>query len=326
MRVIPLYFVFAFLCNCILNENLNLTEILIFICICFYIAVQQSWVWDEWWGWDEGPLYFVFALVCISILIKVTICICICNCIAFQQSWVWVEWWGSLPGILYFYSYALFEILICICIYIAARKILSVRWLMRVIPSLSLLTSHHVASISPKIYQSSRKRISFFMQFWFWFSNLIGVTYSYISQLTAHHFDPLLNFLMLESIFLPLTVNLSFLFKLWDWNQLHIDSRVIRYHWPTLNKQSLIIFILKKTCTIFVTVAVNFKILKNKQVRLCAWLWRITVLPRYVHWKNEEQTKLLAFRIPRSFLTVASPKSELFMLFVCNLRKKYLYK
>ena len=35
---------------------------------------------------DEGPLYFVFALVCISILIKVTICICICNCIAFQQS------------------------------------------------------------------------------------------------------------------------------------------------------------------------------------------------------------------------------------------------
>ena len=165
MRVIPLYFVFAFLCNCILNENLNLTEILICICICFYIAVQQSWVWDEWWGWDEGPLYFVFALVCISILIKVTICICICNCIVFQQSWVWVEWWGSLPGILYFYSYALFEILICICIYIAARKILSVRWLMRVIPSLSLLTSHHVASISPKIYQSSRKRISFLCNF-----------------------------------------------------------------------------------------------------------------------------------------------------------------
>ena len=89
-----------------------------------------------------------------------------------------------------------------------------------------------------------KKKDFFFMQFWF--SNLIGVAYSYISQLTAHHFDPLLNFLMLESIFLPLTVNLSFLSKLWDWNQLHIDSRVIRYHWPTLNKQSLIIFILKK--------------------------------------------------------------------------------
>ena len=88
-----------------------------------------------------------------------------------------------------------------------------------------------------------KKKDFFFMQFWF--SNLIGVAYSYISQLTAHHFDPLLNFLMLESIFLPLTVNLSFLFKLWDWNQLHIDSRVIRYHWPTLNKQSLIIFIQK---------------------------------------------------------------------------------
>ena len=152
-----------------------------------------------------------------------------------------------------------------------------------------------------------------------------GVTYFYISQLTAHHFYPLLNFLMLESIFLPLTVNLSFLFKLWDWNQLHIDSGVITYHWPTLQTISYS-FHPKKTCTIFVTVAVNFKILKNKQVRLCAWLWRITVLPRYMHWKNEEQTKLLAFRIPRSFLTVASPKSEIFMLFVCNLRKKYLYK
>ena len=170
-----------------------------------------------------------------------------------------------------------------------------------------------------------KKKDFFFMQFWFWFSNLIGVTYSYISQLTAHHFDPLLNFLMLESIFLPLTVNLSFLFKLWDWNQLHIDSGVITYHWPTLQTISYS-FHPKKTCTIFVTVAVNFKILKNKQVRLCAWLWMITVLPRYVHWKNEQHTKLLAFRIPRSFLTVASPKSDLFMLFVCNLRKKYLYK
>ena len=96
MRVIPLYFVFAFLCNCILNENLNLTEILIFICICFYIAVQQSWVWDEWWGSLPSILYFysyvfVFFLKFLFVFVSIS---------PLGKSWVWDDWWGSFPHFL----------------------------------------------------------------------------------------------------------------------------------------------------------------------------------------------------------------------------------